>query len=394
VNEAVTIIALLLGGGAGAILIVGIYIAHNPEKVEQIVGWVTTGIARLYRKADKTAVAMKVQGEVNGLRARLHEAAPAMLDRKLKIRWTTAEEAEAAVRGGDVIVFMRDSRRPGENVATAVMAYLPKALIPRSRRYVEPDTMKAIDLTIAKAMLTIEDSHEGALDVFYERHLDPARAASTRLKEKIAAVDAVDLHGWLSRILLAEYRRLGDVLHPADPDDACLAEAERFADWLAKLANRGKHELGSLTFRGTYISVAIILVARREVLAEQGIDPYRKRAKRHLYADKFDSVYLLARDPNIGAVDELVESFGDDAMVASSTRHLFRLRRDFHARTKLRRERSICVCLRRRGGLEPVEEISDEDVSQLPLDEYEVGAIAKTEEKADTEAVEEATADS
>jgi hypothetical protein len=369
--DALVTIALLLGGATGMLILVGIYVAFFPEKLEKIVGWIATGIARVYRKADKTAVAMKVQGEINSLRVKMAHSAPQMLERKLKIRWTTAEEAEAVVRGGDVIVFMRDSRRPGENVATAVMAFLPKALIPRGRRYVDPDTIRAVDLTVAKAMITLEDSSEGALDAFYERHLDPARAGSDRLKQKIAEIDAVDLHGWLSRILLCEYRRLGNLLHPADPDDDCLAEAEEFADWLARLANKKKDELGSLTFPGRYISVAIIFVAQREVLAAHGTAPYRKRVKQHLYTDRFDSIYLLARDPNIDAVDEVVKSLAGDAMIASQTRHRFRLRRDFQARTRLRRKSSICVCLRRRGGLEPVEEISDEDVLDLPLEEHE-----------------------
>jgi hypothetical protein len=371
--DALVKVALLLGGAVGALLLIGIYVAFFPEKLEKIVGWIASGIARIYRKADKTAVALKVQGEINTLRAKLERSAPRMLDRKLKIRWTTAEEAEAVVRGGDVVVFMRDSRRHGENVATAVMAYLPKALIPRGRRYVDLDTMRAVDLTVAKAILAFEDSSEGALDVFYERHLDPARAGSDRLKQKIAEIDAIDLHGWLSRILLAEYRRLGDMLHPADAEDECLAEAEEFADWLARLATKKRDELGSLTFRGRYLSVAIIFVARPELLGRYGIEPYRKRVKRHLYRDKFDSIYLLARDPNLAAVDEVAESLSTDAMIASQTRHVFRLRRDFQARMKLRRQHGVCICLRRRGGAEPPDEVSDEEVVDLPLEEHQSG---------------------
>lgn len=362
-------IALILGGATGAVILVGLYIAFFPEKFEKIVGWVTAGVARVYHKADKTAVAMKVQGEVNSMRALLERTAPQILDKRLKIRWTTAEEAEAVVRGGDVLVFMRDSRRHGENVATAVMAYLPKALIPRGRRYVDADTMKAVDLTVAKAIFTLEDSSEGALDVFYERHLDPARAGSDRLKQKIAEIDAIDLHGWLSRVLLVEYRRLGDALHPAEPDEECLEEAEDFADWLAKLASREKH--GSLSFRGRYLSVAIVFVARPELLERYGVAAHRRRVKQHLYRDKFDSIYLIARDPNLYAVEEVLDSLASDALIASHTKFVFRLRRDFHARTKLRRENSICVCLRRRGGVEPVEEISDEDVLDLPLEEHQ-----------------------
>lgn len=367
-------LALLLGGALGAVALVAVYILFFPDKFERIVGWIATGIAKAWRKADKTAVAMRVQGQVNGLQAAIQRDAPEMIDKRLKIHWADAEEAEAVVRGGEVIVFMKDSRRHEENLANALMAFLPKALLARARRYVEPDTMRAVDLTVAKALLSHDDAAEGALDAFYDRHLDPARAGSERLKQKIAEIDQIDLHGWLSRILLTEYRRVGEALHPAEPDAACIEEAEKFAEWLYKLAARKKDELGSLTFRGNFFSVAIIFVAHWKVLSEVGVEPYRKRAKRHLYTDRIDSVYLLARDPNLGAVDELVESLGEDAMIGARTRHTYRLRRDFQARQKLQREFGICVCLRRRqiGDLPEAED----DNSGLPEEgEYAPGVL-------------------
>jgi hypothetical protein len=134
---------------------------------------------------------------------------------------------------------------------------------------------------------------------------------------------------------------------------------------------------------------------RRQGLGQQrrsrtgpGIDPYRKRAKRHLYRDKYDSVYLIARDPNLDAVDALVESLGTDAMIASTTTHRFRLRRDFAARMKLRREKSICVCLRRRGSYgEDDEDPPEPDGLELPIEEHPSGG-SRRESLADAEAVE------
>ena len=177
-------------------------------------------------------------------------------------------------------------------------------------------------------------------------------------------MDQIDLHGWLSRILLDEYRRLGDRLHPGDVDEECPKETEKFAEWLADLASRPVGVEGSLKFNGLNFRVAIIFVAQRHVFLDHGIEPYRKRTKRHLYTDKYDSVYLMARDANIPAVEELVASLGDDAMIASKKTYVYRLRSDFKARV-LHRERAICVCLRRRQeGGEP-EEVSEEDVGLL-----------------------------
>src|SRR5207247_775211 len=144
---------------------------------------------------------------------------------------------QAVVREGDVIVFMQRSDHHEQNVANALMAYLPKALIPRARRYVDADTMRAVDLTIAKGVLGVSKEAPGAMQAFFEDHLDPA-CAEEDLRARVLEIDEIDLHGWLVRILLPEYRILGDQLYPGQATDDCLSDAEAFARWLHKLAAR------------------------------------------------------------------------------------------------------------------------------------------------------------
>lgn len=370
-NEVVKyVLGLGLGTVTLSVILVVLWMGLAPNNAEKVGGWVALGASKLFGRFKKTATALRVQGDVNGLRANFIKDAPEnLIEKKLKIEWTTAEGAEAIIRGGDVVVFMRDPGQHEENVANAIMAFLPKALIPRARRYLEPDTMRSVDLTVAKSLLAHDDAAEGTLEAFYTAHLDPARAGSDRLKAKLGQMDRVDMHGWLSRVLLAEYRRLGERLHPSDPDDQCLVEAERFADWLADVASRPPGTSGSLTFEGRYIRVAIVFVAMKDRLVAEGIHPYRKRTKKLLYSGRLDSVYLIARDANIEAVDAVVESIAGDAMIGSSTRHVHALRADFKARV-LNRDKAICVCLRRRQGAaaEP-DEISEE--TALPSESYE-----------------------
>jgi hypothetical protein len=380
-----SILQLIVGVGltVGIVVVIVIYLALYPEKAERVAGWIVSGLARVWRGLHKKAIALKVQGEINELRANFLRDAPAyLIEKKLRVKWTTAEQAEAAIRGGDVVVFMKDAKRHDENLANAVMAYLPKALIPRARRYIERDTMRAIDLTVAKSLLAHDDASDGALDAFYNAHFDPAREGSLRVRQKISELDRVDMHGWLSRILLAEYHRLGQRLHPGEADESCIDEAEKLATWLAELAAQppGSSD-GSLTFRGKHFQVAVVFVAVKTRLLAEGVNPYRKRTKRHLYGDKFDSVYLIARDANIEAVHELLDTLGEDAMVASKVEHVFKLRADFKERV-LHRERSICVCLRRRQlGYEEPDEIT-EDALDLPDVAFEVDAVEAGDEAA------------
>ena len=357
--------------GLPLVVIVSIaYVLLVPERAEKVAGWIWAFIARIFKKADKTAVALRVQGEINTARAVLLKNAPEdLIEGKLKIRWNDAETAHAAVRDGDVVVFMRPAKHQEENVANALMTYLPKALIPRARRYVDRDTMRAVDLTVAKGVLGVTENAPGVLDSFFEKHLEPA-CADEEMRTRVLQMDEIDLHGWLARVLLPEFRLLGDQLYPGEPTNPCFSDAAAFADWLHKLAARepGDESL-PLAYRGRFLRVGVVLVANRYKLAERGIEPYRKQAKRLIYSGDYEAVYLMGRDDNIPAVLEIARRLEGDGRVVEGYSHVFRLRSDFKKR-KLWREKAVIACLRTRlraGG----SDVPDEDLADVELEVFD-----------------------
>lgn len=346
------LVGLVGGIGVGAVLIVG-YVLFFPEKAEKLGGWVAGIVANVFKRGHRTAIALKVQGAINTARAELLRNAPShLIERKLKIKWAkTAEEATSLLREGEVLVVMQRSSHHEENVAQALMAYLPKAMLPRARRYVDPQRMRAADLLVARSVLAQSGEQSGALSAFFDQHLDPAREESEDLKTKITELDSVDLQGWLVRVLLAEYHRLGEQLHPGEPEQTCRQDAEEFAKWLYRLATRepGSNK-SSLSYDGRYFRVAAMFVAATGRLQDEGLRPYYRRARRLLWQDKFDAIYLMARDPNIDAVLELAERLEKDVRVEQVARYRYRLRPDFKKRTNIHRDEAVLVCLRRRQG--------------------------------------------
>jgi hypothetical protein len=352
------------------------YVLLTPEKAQMVAGWLWALLGRVVRGGDRKAVALKVQGHVNASTKSLRKQVPeGIIEGKLKIRWSDAEEAQSVLRDGEVVVFMRPSRFHEENVAHALMVYLPKAVLPRARRYLDATTMEAADLTLAKAIIGTTDAAQGVLDVFYEKHLDPACEEDAALQEKVAAMDEIDLHGWLLRVLLPEYRRLGNQLHPAEPDPRCVSDAEQFVRWLHSLAARqvGDDTL-PLSYEGPYLRVAVIFVAIPQKLEKQGTGPYRKRAKTLVYSGRYDAVYLMARDHNMWAVREIVDKVGMDGRIDGVQMNEYKLRPDF-AKRKLRRDRAIVACLVPHSvgpiGSTGDEELMDVDVERFdPSDEH------------------------
>lgn len=371
--------SLFLGGGFFvALALIVIWAVSNPEKAERVAGWLAAVVSRVYRKADKAAVAWKVQGDINTARTELLESAPPeLLERGVKIKWTDADEAEALLKEGEVLVCMQRSDHHERNVANAVMAFLPKSMLPNARRYLDKERMRAADLIVAKGLLDRNSGKPGTLAVFFEEHLDPARAEDRKLREKIDELDEVDLQGWLVRLLLVEYLRLGEALHPSEPEQEALREAEELARWTHKIATRmpGEEDC-SLAFTGRYFRVAVIFVGIKDRLLDEGLKPYRKRAKRLIYRDRFDAIYLMARDRNMGAVEELASNLEGDGRIASVSTYRYLLRSDFKSRYGLDRERAIISCVRRRrvADTAPVDEETELDgveFGDLPEERYE-----------------------
>lgn len=370
--EAATTVYLLPAVGIPAICIAVLcYLVAHPDKAERVAGWGWALWSKVTHRMDAKAVKYRVAGAINSvLRTRETEWPEGLMEGDIRIEWADGEEAEARLDRGEVVVFMQSSEHQAENVTNALLAYLPRAVAPRARRYVAKDTMRAADLTLAKDLLA-GIGGEDALKVLFDRHLDPAMARSGSLCDRLEHMDEVDVHGWLTRILLVELKRLADKVHPGRPSKAIVHEAEQFVDWLHKLAIR-KHgsESESLYFEGRYLKVAIVFVAQRQRLEKHGVDPYRKTAKRYVYRENVDAVYLLARDDHGDAVRKVATELDHDGRVAGVELLHYDLRADFAARHALRRTTGVVARVTRRQARTDADAALDEMYEELDEERY------------------------
>lgn len=64
------VIAFLLGGGFVGLGVL-LWAVNYPDKAEKVAGWIVALVSKVYEKADRTAVALKVQGDINDARETL-----------------------------------------------------------------------------------------------------------------------------------------------------------------------------------------------------------------------------------------------------------------------------------------------------------------------------------
>ena len=118
----------------------------------------------------------------------------------------------------------------------------------------------------------------------------------------------------LGPVLFAELLELGIRQTNRLPDVGIAAETADFVDLLFDVSEREHGQTGPMAFEGQSIRCKFIFVARSDVYAVRGPDPYRKAVDWSI-EHGYRNVYLLARGRHTAYAVEVAEMFGDDNRV-------------------------------------------------------------------------------
>lgn len=334
---------------SGILLAILVFAILRTDNFQTIVGWIWLAVSTVVRSADRNAVRFRVQGEVNtALNVALASGPREIREGKLRIRWVAPDQARSVLSGGDVVVCLHRSQFHEENVANAVIAYLPLAIVPRARRYVARRTMQAVDLVLAKSVVDrTRSGPRGSMQAFLLRHVDPAIRDDAILRKKVERTNAIDITGWLTRLFLDELRVFGDRLYPGESDHAYVIEADRFHSWLYGLSVRPRGMNVQLWFSGKIIRAGVIMVARTVVVEESGVQPYLRWVDRYVERFKVNAIYVIASDTTIPYAKRIVNYAELNAKIDSIAEYEYRPRPEFRSRVPLRRH-VFCAVLRYR----------------------------------------------
>jgi hypothetical protein len=198
-----------------------------------------------------------------------------------------------------LIVKMKNHRNQSKNLAIAVKEYVPYALIPMARRYVEPHLMKAIDYVVSKEFLAKDTS---ALTYFINMNkLDLAT------KDHIVKVDKIHEQGFLTRILLSEYKKLGYLLYPKEPTSETFNETLELESKIYALVTKRPEEKVSPDVYGKFIKVTIVPIAKDETIEKWGIEPHLEFIKKSLEKGIRTFYVVAAGKINVSLAKNLVD---------------------------------------------------------------------------------------
>ncbi len=254
-----------------------LYFLKNPEAVDKWSCLLNRFIFWSKETRERRLISSTLDYKISSAAKRINNEAEGILPFGIRIKWRTPEEVMSYVQKNQVIVVLRKSDDLDKNIVEACMAYIPKALLHRSRNIVDQGLLDSIDHYVTQKILS-SGEYDSAYNFFVKNILDDRMTDSTSFARHYASVGKIDAIGFFTRVLLEEFRRLGEQLYGTLEEINYRDETKRFLGFLRQLASRKPgDDTTPLFFTGKRIKVGIILFARYETLTYRGIDAYLKR---------------------------------------------------------------------------------------------------------------------
>jgi hypothetical protein len=304
------ILKVLLAAGVpiGIVAVIAI-VWFFPDKAAVWGSWIARAIAFIFRRVDKKAVAMHLEGRFNGLSANLARKSHSERAQGIRVEWVSSgETATHFIQQDRVVLRLEPHRNRDRNFVHGSMLVIAATFVVRGKRLLSKTQRRAVDLHAARAMFDL--ASPSVANLFYEDVLGPEIDADTKLAELSQTLDRLDRAGLFFSVATQELIWLGRRVYVAPRDGSLVAEATRFFDFLARYAERAVGTTTTpLSFTGRYFKCAIVIVARSFKRQVGDITPWVDYA-RGLARAGAEAIYLIgdAGPDNRDFMDKIANS--------------------------------------------------------------------------------------
>lgn len=307
------------------VIMLGIIIS-NLENLLLLKGEICGLFSRFSTRAGKTALSSKVRGSILKATRGFDDFEKDILPPDIKIEWIEEEKEESFIKNNQVVVCVRRSNNPQENLILTTAAYVNEGLLHNHRRYLDSSAMKASNFTMIKKI--IQESGRNALTFFEEEYIPKYILPNDEIHEMYQQLKILDKNGMFLHVLLREYLKAADGLFGDNPDPCLIAESREIVRFLYDVATRDTNDNTKLCLNTNYFKIAIILTAKEEVFKKAGVNPYIKRIKGFM-DEGFGTIYMFGIGRKIVAAEEIAKQINMDetAMYWASQRrytHIFK----------------------------------------------------------------------
>lgn len=271
--------------------------------------------------AKKKQVSSKIRGTI--LKAALKQVKNNgdIIPTDLKVVWVNKEESSSFVNNNQVIVRIKQSSNPDENLATAVSEYVNNGLLYNVRRYLHPDVMKASKTYMARKI--IQSAGKTSLAYFDENYIIPKLKENEVLRDLYERLVQIDHNGMFVGILLNEFNKAGMSIYGEVEDPELVAESKEFMNYLYDIAIGISDDYERLCFNRDYFKVAIFLTASNKTLKYVGIKPFIRAISKKL-DEGIETIYVFGLGAKREVAQVISQEANEDIRVNSVVKHSYR----------------------------------------------------------------------
>lgn len=283
-------------------------------------------LSNIWSKFEKRAVADRIRGTILEVSRNLNKEIKEISPYDLEIEWVEGMDRESFLRDNQVVVRMHHHNDKAKNLVIALADFVEKGVLPKAKKYMDGNVSKCTDLALIRKILI--EKHGDSLDYFDDELLVPLLESDSELRELFEQIVCLDESGMLTQVVLREFLLLGKKLYPRVPDENIKTITKEFIHYLHEIATRDPGEDTNLNFNRGHIKVAVVIVAKTQMLDAHGIRPYPWRVKNYLDRG-IETVYLIApfrfggylksikqelsQDPRIKGFDEFTYYYMKDS---------------------------------------------------------------------------------
>jgi hypothetical protein len=287
-----------------------------PNETKKAVARALGHVAWLSHEVERQSVKQDIEGTLSGSLDRISRECAGSVPKAVRFEFLKSGDAIRELPDGTLIVGIAHHGDWTRNLVAAAWAYARLAMLPRARRYLDPEVSQGIDFVVAKDLLA--DGDAAATVRFIEDIWTPAIQDRKRLQDLTLKLERLREDFLFHPIVVSEFRDLGLRMAGKFTSEDVANETAEFVEFLHAVASRehGTPDQARLNFHGREIDVEVILVAKPGVYATKGPDPYRKAVEWSL-SHGVRTVYLLYRGHHGEYAREVAQSFAGDERLRS-----------------------------------------------------------------------------
>lgn len=232
-----------------------------------------------------------------------------ILPKAIKIEWTLKKKEEVIIGEDEIVIRLGSRVNPCENFVDALLLYLLNSFMPDERIYLEPTLYEACKFQIASSMLRKRSSQY--YQVFIDTYYKPALEKYKEILDYSEKLESIEKSGLFIHCFLPICSYYVDrwIFQRKSPSAEIHQEIGELLTFVYNIAIKKEYEaeigeLPPLDYRGKYLKVHIVLVARKELADRFEYKRHLKTAK-EILKQGVDILFVMGRGRNIDLAEKV-----------------------------------------------------------------------------------------